>query len=150
MSELIHEYEVNIHWEEDRAGKLTAPGISQSVMVATPPEFPGGMQGILSPEHLFVASVSSCFMTTFLAIAENSKFEYENLDIQAFGSLVKEENKYRMSKITLKAVLSISDETLKEKGIRIMEKADAACLISRSIKAEVLLEPVVEIVTLHT
>lgn len=39
-----------------------------------PPEF-GGPERTWSPEHLFVAAVSSCLMTTFRAIAEMSELE---------------------------------------------------------------------------
>jgi len=35
------------------------------IEVATLPEFPKGIPGIWSPEHLFTAAVSSCLMTTF-------------------------------------------------------------------------------------
>lgn len=42
------------------------------IEVATPPEFPKGIPGMWSPEHLFTAAVSGCLMTTFLSIAEKS------------------------------------------------------------------------------
>ena len=72
----IHKYEVNLEWKEDRKGLLSSPILTHEIEVATPPEFPKGMAGIWSPEHLFVAAVNSCLMTSFLAIAENSKFEF--------------------------------------------------------------------------
>lgn len=71
-----HYYNVNINWQNDKKGimcspELAASGSANCVEIATPPQFPKGMFGVWSPEHLFTASVSSCFMTTFLAIAEN-------------------------------------------------------------------------------
>ena len=71
-----HYYNVNINWQNDKKGIMCSPELSASgsancVEIATPPQFPKGMFGVWSPEHLFTASVSSCFMTTFLAIAEN-------------------------------------------------------------------------------
>jgi organic hydroperoxide reductase OsmC/OhrA len=52
---------------------MSSPELNNKIEVATPPQFPKGVQGIWSPEHLFTAPVNSCFMTTFLAIAENSR-----------------------------------------------------------------------------
>ncbi len=52
---------------------FSSPVLNTKIEVATPPEFPKGIAGIWSPEHLLVAAVSSCLMTTFLAVAENSK-----------------------------------------------------------------------------
>ena len=67
-----HYYEVGLAWTDHRVGTLTPPGLPDTIQVATPPQFPKGMEGIWSPEHLFVAAINSCYMTTFLAIAENS------------------------------------------------------------------------------
>ena len=75
-----HYYNVTIQWSKDRRGMMCSPELKESstpangcIEVATPPEFPKGIAGIWSPEHLLTASVVSCFMTTFLAIAENFK-----------------------------------------------------------------------------
>jgi organic hydroperoxide reductase OsmC/OhrA len=80
-----HYYNVEVNWQNDRKGILSSPELNKSnieknnyIEVATPPEFPKGMPGIWSPEHLFTAAVSSCLMTTFLSIAENSKLEFTN------------------------------------------------------------------------
>lgn len=69
---VTHEYEVNLQWEIDRKGTLNSPVLPLQIDVATPPDFPKGMPGIWSPEHLFIAAINSCLMTTFSAIAENS------------------------------------------------------------------------------
>lgn len=81
--EEIHQYEVNLQWNQDRKGTLSSPELPQKIEVVTPPDFYKGIPGFWSPEHLFVGAVVSCFMTTFLGIAENSKLEYNNLEIQA-------------------------------------------------------------------
>ena len=85
-------------------------------------------------------------MTTFLAIAEYSKFNFLGLRADAEGILDKEEGKFRMTAIVLKPVLRIGDASEREKGLRIMEKAKAACLISNSMLTKVTMEPTVEVV----
>ena len=82
-----HHYEVKINWQSDRKGLMSSPVLQSNIEVATPPEFPKGMVGIWSPEHLLVAAVNSCLMTTFLAIAENSKFSFINFESNADGKL---------------------------------------------------------------
>ena len=139
--ENTHYYDVKVSWKADRKGELSSPVLNDTVEVATPPEFPGGMEGIWSPEHLFVASVNSCLMTTFLAVAEFSKFEYESFTVNAKGKLEKVDGKFMMSEIELMPVLEIKDAEKETKGIRIIEKAEAACLISNSIKTNIILTP---------
>ena len=72
-----HVYNVDIAWKQDRKGVMCSPELKKDttnemncIEVATPPEFDKGMPNIWSPEHLFTAAVSSCLMTTFLAISE--------------------------------------------------------------------------------
>ncbi|HQA75225.1 OsmC family protein, partial [Flavobacterium sp.] len=84
-----HTYTVNLIWENDRKGIMSSPELATKIEVATPPEFDKGMPNIWSPEHLFTASVVSCFMTTFLAIAEYSKLEYIKFSCNAEGVLEK-------------------------------------------------------------
>lgn len=84
--EKVHYYDVNLKWDSDRKGTMNSPVLTTSIEVATPPEFAKGMPGIWSPEHLLVAAVNSCLMTTFLAIAENSKLEFLSFESAAKGN----------------------------------------------------------------
>lgn len=63
-----HQYNVDLTWVADRKGIISSPELHDKLEVATPPEFPKGIEGVWSPEHLFTAAVSSCFMTTFLQL----------------------------------------------------------------------------------
>jgi len=136
-----HEYEVDLQWKEGRIGILSSDMLDDRIEVATPPEFPGGIEGIWSPEHLYVASVSSCFMTSFTAVAEYSKLSFEELTVPATGVMSNESGKYVITEIILRPTLTISDESKKDKALRILQKAEEICLITRSIKTEVKLEP---------
>ena len=136
----VHNYEVNLNWVADRKGTLSSPVLNDTVDVATPPEFSKGMPGIWSPEHLFVASISSCLMTTFLAISEFSKLDYISLEVGATGKLEKVDGKFMMSEIVLKPVLTVPESVSTEKAERILQKSEAACLISNSVKSKISME----------
>ena len=136
----IHFYETKVSWHEGRIGSITADGMPQ-VQVATPPEFPKGVPNIWSPEHLFVAAANICLMTTFLAIAENSKLEFKSFSSSAKGKLEKVDGKFMISEIELMPEIIINDEKDLEKATRIIQKAEAACLISNSMKSKIILNP---------
>ena len=143
--ENVHYYQVRIDWKKDRKGVASSNVLPESIEVATPPEFPKGMAGVWSPEHLLLAAVNSCLMTTFLAVAEYSKFEFTNFESNATGKLEKIDGKYLISEITLNPVVSIKLESEKEKALRLIEKSEAACLISNSIKSKIILNPQVKV-----
>ncbi|OYZ02657.1 MAG: osmotically inducible protein OsmC [Sphingobacteriia bacterium 28-36-52] len=144
MNNAYH-YEVDLTWSSDRKGTISSPVLNSSIEVATPPEFPKGMPGIWSPEHLLVAAVNSCYMTTFLAIAENFKLDFVSLDSKAVGLLEQPEGKYMITTVLLKPVLVIKDENNAEKAMRVLEKTEKACLISNSIKSTVKLDAIVKV-----
>lgn len=134
-----HYYNVNLHWMADRKGEISSPELNDKIEVATPPQFPKGIEGIWSPEHLLTAAVNSCFMTTFLSIAENFRLEFVSFNCTAKGKLEQVEGKFLMTEIILEPIVVISKEADKEKTERILQKSETACLISNSIKSKVSL-----------
>lgn len=141
-------YNVNLKWNEGRIGTMMSPELNEKITVATPPEFEGGVPGFWSPEHLFTASVVSCFMTTFLAIAGFSKFEFEAFDCEATGILDKVDGKFMMTEVELRPKLQLADEGKLDRAQRILEKAEANCLITNSVKAKVSLKPEIVLTSL--
>lgn len=140
-----YSYSTEVEWTGERHGDLRAP-ILPELHVDAPPEF-RGHDGVWTPEHLFVASVNSCFMTTFLAIAENSKLDIVSFKASATGKLQKLDKRgFVMTEITLHPALVISNARDFERANRILEKAEKHCLISNSIRSETKLEPEVRVV----
>jgi peroxiredoxin-like protein len=139
----MHSYLVNLKWNEGRVGEISSPELNSKIEIATPPQFSKGVEGIWSPEHLFTAALNSCFMTTFLSIAENSKLEFSEFSCSAIGNLDQIEGKFLMTEIILNPVLLISKEADRGKAERVLEKSEKACLISNSIKSNVILNPTI-------
>lgn len=139
-----HIYEVNLKWTNQKKGLLSSTGLPD-VEVATPPQFAGGHEGIWSPEHLFVASVATCIMTTFLAIAELSKLDFVSYESKAKGKLEKIDNKFMISEVIVEPIITVKLEKDLERAERIIHKAEANCLISNSIKSNVILNPVIKL-----
>ena len=138
--EEVHYYSTNVTWNEGKTGDLSEPTLPK-IEVATPPEFPGGVPNIWSPEHLYVAAANACLMTTFLAIAENSKLEFLSYTCEGTGKLERVEKRFMVSEIELKPEIVVTDDHAAERARRIIEKAEQACLITNSMKTKVFLSP---------
>lgn len=143
--ENVHYYNTTVKWEADRLGELTEPTLP-SIKVATPPEFPKGVPNIWSPEHLFVASANICLMTTFLAIAENSKLDFTSYSCHGMGKLEKIDGMFMITEIELKPRIVVAQEKEIERAERIIEKSEKACLISNSMKTKIILKPEISLV----
>lgn len=136
-----HFYDVEVTWQADTKGTMSSPALNENIEVATPPEFPGGIEGVWSPEHLFTSAIASCLMTTFVAISKFSKFDYLSFTLKAKGKLEKVDGRFMMSEVELFPTVEVDDEAKESKALRIIEKADKACLISNSVKSEIKLHP---------
>ncbi len=131
-------YDVEVEWLKDREGVLRSEDL-QTLEVSSPPEF-HGRQGVWTPEHLFVASVNSCFMLTFLAIAKLAKLEFTGFDSRASGKLERGERSFQFTEIVLRPRVIISQQEDREKAQQILERAEKKCLVSNSIKTQIRME----------
>lgn len=143
-----HYYQVDVDWNRDRRGMMCSPELNSAlngngcIEVATPPEFPKGESGVWSPEHLFTASVASCIMTTFVAIAENSKLDFSHFTCKSKGKLEKVDKRFVMTEVTVEPHVTLRHEKDRERAMRVLEKTEKECLISNSIKSKVVMNPV--------
>lgn len=135
----MYTYQVKLDWIEQRKGVLASDALDSKIEVVTPPEFPKGIARQWSPEHLFVAAINSCFMTTFLAVAENSGLEFSQFECNAVGTLDRVEGKFRITDVVLSPVLTLGNGNMTDKAMRVMEMSEKACLISNSINSQITL-----------
>ncbi len=97
----------------------------------------------VDPEEAFVASLSSCHMLTFLAIACKQKFVVDEYVDDAVGHMEKNaEGKMAITRVGLKPTIKWSGE--KQPSAEELEKIHHAahdnCFIANSVKTEVTVE----------
>ncbi|MGE5190143.1 MAG: OsmC family protein [Gemmatimonadota bacterium] len=134
----VYNYRTSVKWTGQKMGTASVPG-KPDVQVATPPEFKGH-EGIWSPEDLFVASINVCLMTTFVAFAERAGLAFSGYECEADGRLELVDGKFQMTAVTLKPKVTLAPGEDAARAKEILEKAEANCLISNSVKSKVTLE----------
>lgn len=140
-----HFYEVDVKWKKDRIGELSSPDLNETIECATPPEFPKGVPNIWSPEHLYAAAINSCFMTTFLAVAENSRLEFESFSCNTVVKMERIEKQFLITEGTISPVVKLVDaEKDYDRAMRVFEMSNKHCLVTNSMKTETILKPKVE------
>jgi peroxiredoxin-like protein len=138
MQDLPHHYQVNASAEVDGNVALKADDLLQ-IVTAPPAEF-GGPGDQWSPETLLVGAVANCFVLTFRAIARASKLDWNNLECSAEGALDRVDKVTRFTEMKVTAMLTVPAGTDVDKAKRLMEKSEAACLVTRSLLAEAHLD----------
>jgi len=134
-----YSYRVTAHWTSHKRGIVEGESIPRTINFAAPPEF-GGEPGLWTPEHLLLASVSTCYVATLRAVAEASKLEFHSLELAVEGAIEKQEGGFRFTRIILHPAVSIEKEEDRERMGRMLEKAERVCLISRSLACPIVLD----------
>jgi organic hydroperoxide reductase OsmC/OhrA len=136
----IYFYEAEIDWIGGKDLQISS-GKLPVIAGGAPPEFKG-REGVWAPEHLFVASLNSCYMLTLLAIAEFSKIAIVSCSSSAKGKLEKiTGSSYQVTEIVVKPRIVIASVNDLQRMPRILEKAKENCFVSNSIKSAIKIEP---------
>jgi organic hydroperoxide reductase OsmC/OhrA len=107
------------------------------------PAYLGNPQHV-DPEEAYVASLSSCHMLTFLAIAAKQKFVLDEYVDEAVGHMEKNaEGKMAITRVTLKPRIKFSGDKqpAKEELDKMHHAAHENCFIANSVKTEITVEP---------
>ncbi len=129
---------MRIHNYSDLLREFVASGYH--TLITAPPEQFGGPGNQWSPETLLVAAVADCFILTFRAIARASKLQWSHLSCTTEGVLDRVDGVTRFTGMLIQASLQLPESQDKERGYRLLEKAEKSCLITRSLSAVSKLE----------
>jgi organic hydroperoxide reductase OsmC/OhrA len=122
----------------DRTHSITFGG-GIAVEGSAAPEFLG-KAALVNPEELFVASISSCFMLTFVYLACTKNLVVNSYTAEATGTLGKnEEGKMAMTEVVLKPSIQFENNQQPDPAVLqdLFHKAHDMCFISCSVKTKV-------------
>lgn len=97
----------------------------------------------VDPEEAFVASLASCHMLWFLAIAAKQKFIVEQYCDRAVGTLAKNENgNLAITQVHLRPQITFAQGNLPtpEQILQMHEAAHHSCFLANSVKTEIMIE----------
>ena len=103
-----------------------------------------GNTACVDPEEAFVASISSCHMLTFLAIACKKQYTVDEYRDDAVGVLEKDAaGRLAITRATLQPQIKFGGEKAptNEELASMHQQAHHACFIANSVKTEVTVEP---------
>ena len=131
MQDLPHHYKVAASAAPQGEVNL-ASNLLDPILSAPPAEY-GGPGNRWSPETLLVAAVADCFILSFRAVAKASKFSWSSLRCEVEGTLERSEGKTRFTEFTINATLQVPEGASENTAKRLLEKAEASCLITNSL-----------------
>lgn len=140
----VHPFRVVAWWASGRTGFAKSDSAPNAIHFSAPPSF-GGLEGRWTAEDLLLCAIAGCYTTTFRALAENSKFEYTDLQVEAEGAIKRAETGYRFSTILIRSHVKIAQEDDRARAFKLLHKAQGLCLVSRALSVEQKFEPHVQV-----
>ena len=124
-------YSRNHTWTFENGAKLEVSAATQFL----------GDPGCVDPEQAFVASLSSCHLLTFLALASFQKLTVEKYEDNAIGHLCKNaEGKMAISRVDLYPEIHFAEgiNPTREQLEKLHQKAHEECFLANSVKCEIV------------
>ncbi|MGA7293427.1 MAG: OsmC family protein [Terriglobales bacterium] len=140
----VHRFRVVAWWASGRTGLAKSGSAPNAIHFTSPPAF-GGIDGRWTPEDLLLCAVASCYTTTFRAIAEGSKFEHTDLQVEVEGDIRKAQVGYAFSEVIVRVNLTILRPEDEARALKLLHKTEGLCMVSRALSVQKKFEPHVQI-----
>ena len=143
-------YHTMVTWKGEHSGRLRM-GNGPELDFSSPPDAKG-LQGVLTPEDAFVAAVNTCIMMMFLWSCERLKINLQAYECMAVGTkLIELDHTEIFTQIRLTPEIRVRageepSSSIKARIHRALQSAQKYSLVANSIKSEVIIEPVIEII----
>ncbi len=134
MHPFPHHYSVHTTVRPDGDVPLASDGVR--VIESAPPKEFDGPGNQWSPEQLLTAAVTDCFVLSFRAIAAASKYPWVSLEATTRGTLDRVDGRMRFTRFDTHAKLHVHTGADVERAKKLMEKAEANCLVANSLSSE--------------
>ena len=147
----MHEYRATTNWRRtsadftydtyNRAHEVKFGG-GEVVPWSSAPEFKGDADRV-NPEEAYVASLSTCHMLTFLAIAARKRFVVDSYTDEASGVMEKNQSgKYWVSRVTLRprAAFSGARQPSAQEMSELHHAAHENCFVGNSVRTEITVD----------
>ncbi len=135
MQNFPHHYTVTASGDADRG--VTLESVRLPALPTAPPAEFGGPGDRWSPETLLVAAVADCFVLTFSVVARAFKVNWTGVTCEVRGTLDRVDHVTQFTEFAIQARLAVAAGTDEGLAHRALEKAERACLITNSLKAEI-------------
>lgn len=129
---------MRVVWDEVEGGKAIIDG-KPEIMVVKPKGYESGPE-LFTPEDLFVAAATICFMNSFIYFTQRMHIEFKSFECDAIGILEQVDRSFEVTKVINKSKLVITDESLRPKFERALQLGAKYCFIANSMKCPVIHE----------
>ncbi|WP_191562474.1 OsmC family protein [Metabacillus idriensis] len=134
-----HSFHLKAHWPDLRNGIGVIESGNLKTQVSIPPEMEGPGIGT-NPDEMLLGAAATCYIITLAAMMERSRLEKEDLTMESEGivdvtnGVITYKKIIHHPSIVLKSTATEKEEQL---ALKLAERAESSCMISRALKGNV-------------
>ena len=132
MTERQEEYRVRVEWTGYKSGLVHAKGRAK-IETGIPSDSENTVHNY-TPEELFVAAGTVCFMNSFVYFTKKMHIEFKAFEAESTGYLEQVDRSFEVTRIHTRTKLTISSEDQVKKFERALELGAKYCFIANSMK----------------
>jgi organic hydroperoxide reductase OsmC/OhrA len=151
-----HDFKARLVWDGnlgEGTSTYTGYGRKYRVQFDGKPDLPGSADPIFrgdpdryNPEDLFVASISSCHLLTYLSLCARSKINVVAYEDDANGTMVmRPDGGGKFESVTLRPKVTIAPGGDEKRAMELHETAHDLCFIAASVSVPVRHEPQIKV-----
>ena len=138
----LHHFYLKAHWPGLRndVGEIESGNLKTKISI--PPEMDGPGVGT-NPDEMLLGAAATCYIITLAAMMQRSHLEKEDLTLESEGIVGVTDGVFTYKKIIHRPTIVLKKEATeqdKKLAMRLAEKAEKSCMISRAIQGNVELE----------
>lgn len=130
-------------WMSGKKGRLTFEN-GKGIEFSSPIDY-GGVEGLVVPEELLVASLNACLLMTFLAYAHKMRIGIESYTSEAEGHLDTVEKETKFVKLIQSPQIVVTSAKDVSKAKKAISYSENKCFITNSVNFEVIVKPSVSV-----
>jgi organic hydroperoxide reductase OsmC/OhrA len=149
-----HHYRTSVSWSGSTAAGYDAydrnhtgdvPDAGATFGLSADPHFRGDPTRC-NPEQLVVLAAASCQLLSFLAVAARARIDVLAYEDDSEGVMPEDDRPIRLTRIVLRPRMRIAAGPTEERIRHLVEVAHRECFIASSLRTDVVVEPVIELV----
>jgi organic hydroperoxide reductase OsmC/OhrA len=136
-------YEVNLLWNFETKAIINSLSQTGNSGLWQPPASSKEKKEKWTAEHLFIVSVNSSLMSTFLLVAGSLKLEFISFESNARGKIETAGGKLVVTEILLKPKLVLPVTQNEAKAKKVLALCKKACINSGEAETKIILESII-------
>lgn len=101
----------------------------------------------VNPEDLLVTSISSCHLLTYLALCTRNKFSVISYVDRAEGIMQLQDGKMQVTDVVLRPEVTLAHGADAKIAADLHEEAHHQCFIANSVTCDIVVQPIITILT---